>query len=129
MTKLTAKQVDHLTDLMDQRFDREMAEIKALTARWRKERDQEFLEGRPADHSDEALLEEALGVDDAIVRQDIEDVRDIMAARRRLSAGEYGICVDCGDDIGYERLLAYPTAKRCIDCQRRHERHKAAREG
>ncbi len=27
-----------------------------------------------------------------------------------------------GGDIGFERLLAYPTAKRCFICQRQHEK-------
>ncbi len=38
-----------------------------------------------------------------------------------MADGRYGVCVDCGAEIGYEPLLAYPTAKRCIACQRQHE--------
>jgi len=53
-------------------------------------------------------------------------LRDIKAARERLSAGTYGICTDCGEPITYERLLAYPTAKRCIHCQRLREQEIAA---
>jgi RNA polymerase-binding protein DksA len=129
MTRLTPEQISHLTGLMDERFAREMEEISAVAARSRDERRQEILAGRPADHVDAALAEIALAADYAVVRQDVEDVRDIIAARKRLSAGEYGICTDCGEEIAYERLLAYPTAKRCIDCQRLYEQQKAAREG
>ena len=57
------------------------------------------------------------------------DVRDILAARLRMNAGTYGTCVDCGEAIGYQRLLAYPTAKRCIACQREHESELGARVG
>jgi RNA polymerase-binding transcription factor DksA len=60
-----------------------------------------------------------------MISQDIQDVRDINTARERLSAGTYGICADCGEAIAYERLLAYPTAKRCIHCQRLYEQGKA----
>jgi RNA polymerase-binding transcription factor DksA len=30
--------------------------------------------------------------------------------------------VECGQDIGYARLRAYPTALRCILCQTRHQK-------
>lgn len=125
MTTLTPQQVAHLTGLMDARFDRELQEIDAITARSDDERDQEAIAGRPADQLDAALFEIARASDDAMVRQNVQDVRDIIAARRRLAAGRYGICIDCGDDIAYARLQAYPTAKRCIDCQRAHEERPA----
>jgi DnaK suppressor protein len=32
------------------------------------------------------------------------------------------VCIDCGGDVGVERLRAEPAAPRCIDCQRRHEK-------
>ncbi|HZO21670.1 MAG TPA: TraR/DksA C4-type zinc finger protein [Steroidobacteraceae bacterium] len=33
--------------------------------------------------------------------------------------GTYGICEECGNPIGEERLRARPEATLCIDCQRR----------
>lgn len=54
-------------------------------------------------------------------------LRDIVAAEGRMAAGRYGICVDCGAAIGYPRLSAYPTAKRCLRCQQ--EREKSGRYG
>ena len=48
----------------------------------------------------------------------------------RLNSGEYGICVECGDDIPEKRLLAYPFALRCVDCQEeveRREKHEGGR--
>lgn len=121
MTALTPHQIRRLTRMMDARFNRELKEIDAITARVRSERGQEALAGRSADQLDAALSAIAGASDDAMIRQNVEDVRDIVAARTRLAAGRYGICIDCDEDIPYERLLAYPTAKRCIDCQRRHE--------
>jgi DnaK suppressor protein len=35
---------------------------------------------------------------------------------------EFGICEDCGEEIGYKRLLAMPEVTRCIDCQRDFEK-------
>lgn len=124
MPYLTPEQIQHLSRLMDERWAREIAEINAVAKRSRDERRQEAIAGRAADRLDEALMEIALSTDYAIVRQDVEDVRDIVAARKRLAAGSYGMCTDCGQEIGYERLQAYPTAKRCIRCQREHESKK-----
>lgn len=129
MAHLAPEQIRHLTQLMDERYAREMAEIAAVTARVRSERGQEALAGPPADLLDVALAEVAGDVDAAIIRQDIEDVRDINAARKRLAAGTYGTCIDCGEPIGYQRLLAYPTAKRCIACQREREAESLAHAG
>jgi len=43
-------------------------------------------------------------------------VDEIRAAIRRIDEGDYGICENCGDDIGEKRLLARPVATHCIDC-------------
>lgn len=124
MATLTQAQIRHLSQLMDERYERERKEIAAVTQRVRGQLD----EGVPADWDDAALTKSDLASDDAVIRQDGADMRDILAARERLSAGVYGICTDCGEAIAYERLLAYPTAKRCIGCQRLHEQDKARRE-
>ena len=44
------------------------------------------------------------------------EIRMIQAALGRLEAGEYGVCVNCGDDISDERLDAVPHAPRCKNC-------------
>ena len=121
MATLTREQIGHLSKLMDERYERERKEILAVTQRAREQLD----EGMSADWVDAALAESTLAADDAMISQDIQDVRDINTARERLSADTYGICADCGEAIAYERLLAYPTAKRCIHCQRLYEQGKA----
>lgn len=42
-------------------------------------------------------------------------------ALRRLDEGEYGLCEDCGAQIGAGRLRALPFAKRCLACQHQAE--------
>lgn len=129
MATLSPQQIRQLSDMLDVRFTREMDEIDTLIARARNERGQAALAERQADLLDVALAEVTSADDAAIVRQDIDDVRDITAARKRVAAGTYGICSDCGEPIVFERLLAYPTAKRCIACQRAHESEQAVRAG
>lgn len=55
------------------------------------------------------------------------ELAEIAAARARLAAGDYGICADCGQGIPQPRLLACPTARRCLPCQRQHERLRPGR--
>jgi RNA polymerase-binding protein DksA len=47
---------------------------------------------------------------------------EIHAALKRIEEGTYGICTNCGKQIGEERLEALPWATLCIDCQRDRER-------
>ena len=47
---------------------------------------------------------------------------EIDAALRRIEAGTYGKCVNCGAPIPQERLEAMPWATLCIDCKRKEER-------
>lgn len=54
-------------------------------------------------------------------RFDGVELEDIKQALMRLHTETYGICQDCGAPVGFSRLEAYPTAKRCLSCQRRHE--------
>jgi len=48
----------------------------------------------------------------------LEQVED---ALRRLDAGTYGICEECGEEISPARLEALPYATLCIKCQQRRE--------
>lgn len=45
----------------------------------------------------------------------------IQEALQRLEAGEYGICEECGEDIGIERLKARPVTTLCISCKSNQE--------
>ncbi len=43
-------------------------------------------------------------------------IRALEAAIRRIQAGEFGWCEDCGGFIGMPRLELEPTVMRCRDC-------------
>ena len=45
----------------------------------------------------------------------------IQEALQRLSDGEYGICEECGEEIGIERLKARPVTTLCIACKSNQE--------
>ena len=46
----------------------------------------------------------------------------IVDAEKRLGSGEYGLCEDCGEAIGFARLRAQPAASRCVRCQEAAEK-------
>ena len=50
---------------------------------------------------------------------------NIDEALRKIAAGTYGICEDCGEEISEKRLLVLPTATLCIDCQEQKEQLEA----
>ncbi len=60
----------------------------------------------------------------AMNEHETAELGDIDAALERIEAGSYGQCIDCGVAIPPARLDAYPTAKRCIDCQTMAEQHR-----
>ena len=71
---------------------------------------------------DDALADAAAELDVAMVIRESRELQDIEAALARIAEGNYGICADCGGDIGRARLKAYPTARRCLLCQEKNER-------
>ena len=52
----------------------------------------------------------------------VERVNRLQAALDRLRDGEYGICVECSEEIAPARLQAMPEVQTCVRCQDRLER-------
>ena len=121
MKHLTQQQVGDLSSKLTER-------TRALAARVREElaesdvQHYRDLAGAVTDTADEALAHALVDVDTEIIDRHVIELRDIAGAEERIRRQTYGCCADCGDAIVYERLAAYPTAKRCIGCQQRHER-------
>jgi len=78
--------------------------------------------GRVLDVAEESVA--SMFADDKIliIKKEVAEQTDVVAALARITDGTYGACVDCAEDIGVKRLDAYPTAKRCIRCQTHFER-------
>jgi len=85
----------------------------------------DLLNHEPGDSGDESLASTLADFNMARLDRQVQGLRDIEAAFLRIKNGEYGVCIDCEEDIGYARLQAYPTAKRCIECQQRREKQFA----
>lgn len=55
--------------------------------------------------------------DIAQLNHDMQSLRQVDAALARMAAGSYGDCAQCGAPVALPRLLAEPSATRCLDCQ------------
>jgi RNA polymerase-binding transcription factor DksA len=118
---LTPEQLAKLRTMIDDRYEALSAEIHQDAARSRDETYGE-LAGPVTDGGDKATADLISDLDSAELDRDLAELRQFEAAREKLAGGSYGICVDCGEKIDFERLLTQPAALRCVDCQQVHER-------
>jgi DnaK suppressor protein len=114
---LSAEQLKDLKLILEQRHDLLQKQesldlgnlVKAANERVNEKRE-EFSAPRSADATASELSErhnaEMHGIEHAFIR---------------IHQGTYGICSDCQSNIDFPRLLAYPTALRCMTCQETYE--------
>ena len=54
-----------------------------------------------------------------------KNLTQIDAALKRIGRGEFGICLDCEEEISPKRLAAVPWAGYCLHCQELHDAQEA----
>ncbi|WP_297219103.1 RNA polymerase-binding protein DksA [uncultured Desulfovibrio sp.] len=54
-------------------------------------------------------------------------IRKIQSALQRIDDGTYGICEECGEEIGVARLKARPVTRLCINCKAKQEEDETLR--
>jgi RNA polymerase-binding transcription factor DksA len=118
---LTQKQTEELRRMVEKRRAQLVAEVREDAARARDEPYSEHA-GIAPDAGDESVATLIADLEQADLTRDLDELRALEAAYRRLQDGTYGICIDCGGDIGYPRLKAFPAAARCVEDQERHEK-------
>ncbi|MDH3748615.1 MAG: TraR/DksA family transcriptional regulator [Gammaproteobacteria bacterium] len=92
------------------------ARLERITANLRR--------GYHADSKERAKELEDSEVVDALGNEARNEIAKISAALRRIDAGDFGICMQCGVNISPKRLEAYPYARECIDCARFDEQRR-----
>lgn len=120
MTSISKTQIDVLKKMMEA----ELAQIVDKT------QDEMSPDSKPSyidvggdgNAGDEAVADTIVDTDNALIGMHLQKANDLNAALDRIQSGVYGACIDCGDSISFERMSAYPTAKRCITCQHLHEK-------
>lgn len=69
-----------------------------------------------ADMNDRASFETDRNIMLIMCERDRLTAADIARALERMEEGEYGVCLECGEDIAPARLRAEPTAVMCVHC-------------
>ena len=70
----------------------------------------------PADSEERATYLENQDAFAGIGNSEIQEIRQIEEALKRIAEGTYGVCAECGANIDPKRLKALPYATRCISC-------------
>jgi DnaK suppressor protein len=96
------------------------AEVKEERAKSDDDRDRRSAR-EVQDRGDEANTDQWREANAAMIDHHVDEISGIQAALTRVESGTYGFCVDCGENIGFQRLQAYPSANRCLECQSKVE--------
>lgn len=115
----------------------QLAEFEQILRNWRRDLIEEQKKSVHALHEQESVVQPDLA-DQAAAEMDINFdlrlrdrerklLRKIDEALERIRTGEYGICENCGADIGVRRLRARPVTTLCIDCKTAQEQEERTR--
>ncbi len=119
---LAKNQLAKLGRELDRQYGQLLEEVRDALEKSENQQYVELIDRAPADSADKATGDALADLNLAIIDRHVREIRDIEATRARIKDGSFGTCIDCRAEIGFERLLAYPTAKRCFACQRQHEK-------
>lgn len=125
MAALTRSQLEQLNKKLKEDYQTLLREVRDELENTGDQHRIDLLNSEPGDTGDESMANALADFNVAILDRHVKELRDIEAAFQRIRDGEYGVCMDCGNDVGFPRLQAYPTAKRCIVCQEKRERQYA----
>ena len=110
--------------LLENKLREQQADLRAEVREERAESDNER-DRRSArevqDRGDKANTDQWREANAAMIDHHVDEISGIQAALSRVDSGTYGLCVDCGESIGFQRLQAYPSANRCLECQSKAE--------
>ena len=88
---------------------------KTTCARIQEAKDQMISPMAFSDPVDQATIEEQSSIALRIVEREQRLLPKIQKSLERIRLGEYGYCLESGEPIGIERLLARPTAEYCAE--------------
>ena len=104
----------------------QLAHFEAILKAWREELTDETsrtvnnIQDETANHpdpSDRASQETDMVLELRGRDRDRKLIKKIESSISQLSFGDFGYCENCGEEIGFKRLEARPTASLCIDCK------------
>ena len=108
---LSPTAASELADALRARYDALLEQVRDEIAKTENQQYIALIDHSPADLADQATADALADISLAVIDRHVQELRHIEAARDRMRDGSYGRCVECGDDIGVERLRAYLTAQ------------------
>src|SRR5215469_15805834 len=91
-------------------------DLRARVKAFRHDQEQEAL-STPGDDMDVAKSLMDVETHASLIQRSEDQLLQIDDALTRVDEGNYGICMNCGEEIPVERLKAVPFAVYCVDCQ------------
>ncbi|MDP2962610.1 MAG: TraR/DksA family transcriptional regulator [Sulfurimicrobium sp.] len=123
---LSAEQQKQLELALKTRYQQLISEVRQELGQDGEQHFADFAEAGGSDQGDESVADALADIAAARVDRQVNEMRAIESARKQIKMGEYGVCGDCGEAIRFERLQAYPTAVRCVNCQQQYEKTHAS---
>ena len=122
MTALTKAQQSKVEQVLSARYQKLIEEVRDELENTGEKQYMDIIGQVPPDIGDQSVADALADLNAQIIDRQIHEIRDIEDARKRLKDKRYGACIECGDEIAFERLMVYPTAKRCFRCQQQYEK-------
>ena len=76
------------------------------------------------DAIDSSVEEQERELDLLLQDRELARLEGIEIALKRMESDDFGYCDECGEAISKKRLLAFPLARMCINCQSNEERSR-----
>ena len=111
LNQLTSQLIQNLQTLLEQQRKEILSNGKTLRLDFNVNKDELLDEADTASHDIERGMKMRLGNRESLYFHKIEE------ALLRIKDGTYGLCVECGNQIGAKRLEVRPTAELCIECK------------
>ena len=121
MAKLTDDQLAQLKAALQQRYLELREEIRSELENSGNQHYAD-LAGSVADPGDASVADMLVDLNANLVDRQVNELREVEATLKRIAELDFGDCIKCGGEVGFERLMAYPTAQRCVRCQELHEK-------
>lgn len=115
------KQLDHFKKILEDKLNELLGEAEQTLE------EMTDMNGHYPDITDRATVESDRNFELRIRDRERKLIKKIKKALERIEDGTYGICEECGEEIGVKRLEARPVATLCIECKARQEKEEKLR--
>ena len=114
---LSQKEINLLTNKINEEVERIRNKLKFSPDDFKNEELSDSVDQACADSDNASRLR--------FRNREIFYLKKLLKSLEKIKEEVYGECEDCGVDIGFERLIARPTAELCIDCKEESEREES----